>query len=87
MVLAINKNISRDSVLFPKRLRHFHEIYLGHTPTLNYRETMPMESCGVWNLDTGAAYYGKLSGMNTDTKQVFQSDPVPSFYPDEKGRN
>lgn len=87
MALAMNKNIPKDSMLFPKRLRHFHEIYVGHTPTLNYKEPMPMESCGVWNLDTGAAYYGKLSGMNIDTKEIFQSDPVQSFYPNEKGRN
>ncbi|PZF71646.1 metallophosphoesterase [Taibaiella soli] len=87
MAVAMDKTIPKDSMLFPKRLRHFHEIYVGHTPTLNYNEMMPMQGYNVWNVDTGAAYYGKLSGMNVDTKEVFQSEPVQSFYPNEKGRN
>ena len=43
--------------------------------------TYPMNSGGVWNLDTGAGYsYGKLSIMNIDTKQIFQSDLIEKIY-------
>jgi serine/threonine protein phosphatase 1 len=87
MALTMDRRIKKDSKLFPKRLLLFHEIYIGHTPTLNYDIDIPMNGCNVWNIDTGAAYYGKLSGINADTKEIFQSDTVQSFYPNEKGRN
>ncbi len=48
---------------------------------------MPMKACNVWNIDTGAAFYGRLSAMNIDTKQFIQSDVVLELYPAEKGRN
>lgn len=86
MALTMDKRIKKDSKLFPKRLLLFNEIYIGHTPTLNYDIAVPMQACNVWNLDTGAAYYGKLSAMNIDTKVILQSEAVPSLYPGEKAR-
>jgi serine/threonine protein phosphatase 1 len=87
MALAMDGQIGKESPLFPKRLRLFNEIFVGHTPTLNYRQTTPMHAANVWNLDTGAAFTGKLSAMDVDTKQCWQSDPVSGLYPGEKGRN
>ncbi len=85
--LAMDKRIQKDSLLFPKRLKRFHEIYIGHTPTIKYNSDTPMHGCNVWNIDTGAAFTGKLTAMDADTKQFWQSDPVMSLYPGEKGRN
>jgi len=87
MALTMDKRIRKDSKLYPKRLLLFEEIYIGHTPTLNYDVAVPMQGCNVWNIDTGAAFYGPLSAMNIDTKEIVQSDIVQTFYPDEKGRN
>lgn len=87
MALTMDRRIKKDSKLYPKRLLLFEEIYIGHTPTLNYDEEAPMNRCNVWNIDTGAAFYGRLSAVDIDSKQVYQSDPVPSLYPGEKGRN
>jgi serine/threonine protein phosphatase 1 len=87
MALTMDKRIKKDSLLYPKRLLLFHEIYIGHTPTLNYGVEVPMQACNVWNIDTGAAFYGRLSGINIDTKEIFQTDVVKDLYPDEKGRN
>ena len=33
-----------------------------------------MQRCNVWNLDTGAGYGYKLTIMDIDTKQYWQSD-------------
>src|SRR6185369_10871342 len=55
MAITMDKRIKKDSVLFPKRLKLFTVIYIGHTPTLYYDVTEPMQGCNVWNLDTGAA--------------------------------
>ena len=87
MGLALDKDLDEDSILFPKRLKLFNEIYIGHTPTINFNSYEPMNAQNIWNIDTGAAFYGKLSCMDINTKEVFQSDPVQTFYPDEKGRN
>lgn len=87
MAVVMDKRIEKDSVLFPRRLLHFDEIYIGHTPTLNYNMEKPMQACNVWNIDTGAAFMGKLSMIDADTKKVWQSDPVISLYPGEIGRN
>lgn len=87
MVLAMDRSIPKDSILYPKRLKHYKEIYIGHTPTTNYDESSPINIESVWNIDTGAAFKGKVTGINIDTKAYFQSDNLPSLYPDEKGRN
>lgn len=52
----------------------------------NGRITVPMHRCNVWNMDTGAGWSGKLSVMDIDTKEYFQSDFVKDLYPNEKGR-
>ena len=87
MGLAMDKSIKKDSLLFPKRLKLFTEIYIGHTPTLYYAVTIPMQGCNVWNVDTGAAFTGQLTAMDIDTKQYWQSEAVQKLYPGEKGRN
>lgn len=87
MALCMDKRVERHSSLYPKRLKLYKEIFIGHTPTLNYDETEPMNAINVWNIDTGAAFYGRLSIMNVETKQFWQSDIVQQLYPNEKGRN
>lgn len=80
----------------------FTEIYIGHTATLNwsYNEkkvnsiiipgnepiTTPMHADIIWNLDTGAGSHGKLTIMDIDTKQYWQSDPVNDIYGEYKPR-
>lgn len=87
MALTMDKRIEKDSVKYPNRLKHYSEIYIGHTPTINFGCNVPMDAMNVWNIDTGAAFTGKLSAININSKEVFQSDNLPSLYPTEKGRN
>jgi serine/threonine protein phosphatase 1 len=87
MALTMDRQIERDSVIYPSRLKHYKEIYIGHTPTINFKVDVPMNAVNVWNIDTGAAFTGKLSVVNVDTKEVFQSDNLPDLYPNEMGRN
>lgn len=85
--LGLDDRIGEESVFYPKRLRLFQEIFIGHTPTINYGIEEPMHACNVWNIDTGAAFSGRISIMDIETKQFWQSDIVQDFYPGEKGRN
>ena len=48
--------------------------------------TVPMNRCNIWNLDTGGGWGGKLTIMDIDTKEYWQSDFVKNLYPEEKGR-
>lgn len=80
--------------------KHF-ELYIGHTSTLNWQVKphypeyqyqqngdilVPMNRCNVWNLDTGGGFGGKLTIMDIDTKEFWQSDLLKDLYPDEHGR-
>jgi serine/threonine protein phosphatase 1 len=65
------------------QLTGFKNVYLGHTP-IPY--TKPIQSAGIWLMDTGAGWSGVLSMMNVDTEEVFTSDPVPELYPGVEGR-
>ncbi len=85
--VAMDRKLSKNSELYPKRLLLYNEIFIGHTPTLHLGIKEPINKANVWNLDTGAAFSGSLTIMDVDTKEFWQSDPLPSLYPNEKGRN
>lgn len=86
--LVWDRELARSALYFFQmeikgKLTQFDEVYIGHTPTTFNK---PIESCGIWLMDTGAGWHGKLSIMNIDTKEFFTSDPVPSLYPGIEGR-
>ena len=87
MALAMNRNLKRSSMYYPKRLKLYTEIFIGHTPTTNYEKNFPVNIENLWNIDTGAAFTGRVTAMNVATKEFVQSDNLPGLYPDEKGRN
>jgi len=62
-------------------------IYIGHTPTQRYGTDIPLHGANLWNLDTKAAFKGKLTAMDVDSKEYSQSEHVYLLYPKEKGRN
>ena len=64
----------------PDFLNAFKEIYIGHTSTIKWQQDVPMQAFNVWNLDTGAGWHGKLSVMDIDTKEYWQSDAAGLLY-------
>ncbi|HMI08144.1 MAG TPA: metallophosphoesterase [Flavobacterium sp.] len=85
--LALDPMMKPDDDSYPKRFQLYHEIYIGHTPVTRIGKTTPVQRANVWNIDTGAAFNGPLTILDADTKQFWQSDPLPSLYPAERGRN
>jgi serine/threonine protein phosphatase 1 len=85
--LAVDDRIPPDSPFYPRRLLLYQEIYIGHTPTTNYGLDLPMQRCNVWNVDTGAAFTGRVTMIDVGTKKFVQSDTVQLLYPGESGRN
>jgi len=75
---------------------NFDEIFIGHTSTTNFDAkkigrteeelTLPLKATNIWNLDTGGGWDGKLTIMDVDTKEFWQSDLVYELYPFENGR-
>ena len=84
---AINPDLETTHKDFPKRLKHYKEIFIGHTPISKTEVVVPQKGANVWNVDTGAAFKGCLTAMDVETKEFWQSDPVHTFYPGERGRN
>lgn len=85
--LALDKSMAFDSNCYPKRLRLYHEIFIGHTPVTRIGKMTPVQMANVWNIDTGAAFKGPLTIIDVETKEFWQSDLLPELYPLERGRN
>lgn len=71
----------------PKKMTKFAEVFLGHTPvsTLGGLDK-PLNFFEIWALDTGGGWEGKITIMNVDTHEYWQSDVVHELYPGEHGR-
>ncbi|HEY4334790.1 MAG TPA: metallophosphoesterase [Puia sp.] len=63
----------------PMRER-FDSVFIGHTSTTHEKTDQPMHKANVWNLDTGAGGGGRLTIMDVETKEFWQSDPVGELY-------
>jgi serine/threonine protein phosphatase 1 len=85
--LSMNTSLKPDDCLYPKRFLNYTEIFIGHTPVTQINETTPINKGNVWNIDTGAAFYGPLTIMDINTKEFWQSEPNQKLYPFERGRN
>ena len=62
------------------RLGRYKDIFVGHTTTELYRTLQPIHACNMWNIDTGAGWSGKLTIMDVDSKEYWQSDLTPDLY-------
>lgn len=77
--------IGHTSTLSQKIKPHYKEYQDDRQPK-NGGIMIPMNRCNVWNLDTGGGRSGKLSIMDIDTKEYWQSDMVKELYPGETTR-
>lgn len=87
LAMATNSKLGRDDPEYPQRLKIYEEIFIGHTPTTRFGKIVPINCMNVWNIDTGAAFRGKLTIMDVETKKYWQSDCLADLYPKENGRN
>jgi serine/threonine protein phosphatase 1 len=53
----------------------YKDVFIGHTKTIyEHPDGKPVRRANLWNLDTGAGTYGKLTIMDADTYEYWQSD-------------
>lgn len=69
-----------------KMIGDYKEVFIGHTSTQFWKKDTPMNAANIWNLDTGGGWFGKISIMDIDTKEFWQSDSGKELYPEFKGR-
>ncbi len=62
------------------QITKYDDIFIGHTTTELYRTLEPIHVCNVWDLDTGAGWSGKLTIMDIDTEEYWQSDLSKDLY-------
>lgn len=61
----------------------FTEVFIGHTQTLKEMiHDQPVRFHNCWNVDQGAKSTGRLTIMDVNTHEYWQSDPVFTLYPD-----
>ena len=68
------------------KFSRYEDIFVGHTTTELYHSLEPIKACNVWGIDTGAGWSGKLTIMDVDTKEYWQSDLTPDLYGGTPGR-
>lgn len=92
-VLAKARRFEKHKEIFIGHTTTGNWLVKPHLPEYQYSEqpkqgriVTPMNRCNVWNLDTGGGYEGRLTIMDVDTKEFWQSDDLRTLYPNEKGR-
>lgn len=84
-VLMWDRDLAIDAMRGPVFIKEYREVFLGHTTTERV-SLEPVISGNVILLDQGGGWSGKLSIMNVETKEFWQSDLTPRLYPGVRGR-
>lgn len=74
--LMWDRSLVREDAFVPG----YKEVYIGHTSVAGVSD-VPVQYGNVFCLDSGGGFEWKLSLMDIDTKEVFQSDKVSTLYP------
>lgn len=80
--VAYDKRQHEDISLFP-----YKKVFVGHTQTSReLPDFTPFQYKNFWNIDQGAGWNGKLTLVDIDTDEWWQSDFSQDLYPEEPGR-
>jgi serine/threonine protein phosphatase 1 len=84
--IAMKRHIIAEAHSYPRQqVTEYAEVFLGHTTTQFFdRKDEPLHFCEVWAMDTGAGYNGKLTIMDVDTKEYWQSGYVDILYNNDR---
>jgi serine/threonine protein phosphatase 1 len=73
----------RSGADVPADVNNFSEVFIGHSQTPKYvGHDKPLNLFHLWNIDQGCKSQGRLTLMNVETKEFFQSDLVFTLYPE-----
>ena len=63
------------------KTKMYKNVFIGHTGLI---QGIPEKAVNVWNLDTNAGWGNKLTIMDVDTEEYWQSDLITTLYPNFK---
>ena len=87
LACAIPKDLEPEALNYPKRLKLYPKVFIGHTPTLRMGSDSPLVKHNVYNIDTGGGFNkGRLTAYEINSDTYLQSSPVGELYPEEEGR-
>jgi serine/threonine protein phosphatase 1 len=70
---------------FPTDVNTFTDVFIGHTQTIkHFPHERPVRIHRTWNLDQGVKSGGRLTLMDAETKEFWQSDPANTLYTAEE---
>lgn len=79
LVLRAQEGLQKDADF---RFLQYEEIFIGHTPSRYLGGgILPLQLGNLWMIDTDAGMSGKLTVMDVETKEFWQSDLVSALYP------
>ena len=85
-LIYVAKNPERHTTKQLTNLFKFNEIFVGHTTTEHFNSKEPLNFSNLWMLDTGCGWQGRLTIMNVDTKEYYQSETGVKLYGTIQGR-
>ena len=62
------------------------EVFVGHTQTATWDLGVPIIADKLVMIDTGAGFKGRLTLMDVETKDFWQSDKLSRLYTNETAR-
>jgi len=77
LITAAWKNLKANK---EQKLTPYKEVWVGHTSTWVFGSGLPIIGTDVIDVDTGGGYEGKLTIMDLDTKEYWQSDKASDLY-------
>ena len=60
----------------------YDKVFIGHTAN----ESHPEKRKKIWNIDSSGGWHGKITVMDMDTEEYWQSEEAKVYYPDFEGR-
>ena len=60
--------------------KYWDKVFVGHSTTLCYGVDKPVKHNNLWMVDTGAGHCGRLTIMDIDSEEFWQSEIQPSCH-------
>ncbi|MBT6047710.1 MAG: hypothetical protein HOG49_12940 [Candidatus Scalindua sp.] len=75
--------VAKIYVTQKREFKDYKEVFVGHTTTGMFGTDKPLNISNLWMLDTGSGWEGKLTIMDVNTHEYWQSDLSEDLYPND----
>jgi serine/threonine protein phosphatase 1 len=79
LACTLNPTLSVNSDIYPKRLKLFKEIFIGHTPVTRMGSSVPMNAANVWNVEA-ILYTNCIPRNKVEINEPLAANAIASPY-------